>query len=310
MRIAFMGKGGSGKTTLTAAFAQYLAKQEEHILVLDGDVNVHLGEALKMESIPLSKNKAEVIEYFEPGRGIPIIGTTPPTSKSRYIRPTAGDEFLKKFSTQKGNMSLLTVGTYDEADVGYSCYHGKLSVLEIIFHRLLDQKHEIVIADATAGIDSLGTSLFFASDVNYFVVEPTLKSIGVYKDFIEVAQDHNLKTFVVANKVNSEADVMFLKNHIDEEKIVVALPSSDLLREFEQGDERAMEKFIESQGEAFERLKKHSEAMNRNWDEYYQKLLGIYETNCLNWYNSFYDRKLEHEHEAGFSYEKMMALHI
>jgi len=46
MKIAFVGKGGAGKTTLAALFAQHLAVGGSTVLALDADINQNLAAAL------------------------------------------------------------------------------------------------------------------------------------------------------------------------------------------------------------------------------------------------------------------------
>ena len=46
MKIAFAGKGGSGKTTLSSLFVRYLAAQGLPVVAIDADINQHLAEAL------------------------------------------------------------------------------------------------------------------------------------------------------------------------------------------------------------------------------------------------------------------------
>ncbi|WP_415925601.1 adenylyl-sulfate kinase [Streptomyces scabiei] len=41
MRVAFTGKDGSGKTTLSALFARHLARSGANAPAVDGDVNQH-----------------------------------------------------------------------------------------------------------------------------------------------------------------------------------------------------------------------------------------------------------------------------
>ena len=46
MRIATVGKGGSGKTTLAGTLARMLASRQEKILAIDGDPNPNLALTL------------------------------------------------------------------------------------------------------------------------------------------------------------------------------------------------------------------------------------------------------------------------
>ena len=46
MKIAFVGKGGSGKTTLASLFAAHLAAAGRPVLAIDADINQHLAAAL------------------------------------------------------------------------------------------------------------------------------------------------------------------------------------------------------------------------------------------------------------------------
>lgn len=46
MRIAVAGKGGAGKTTISATLARTLARNGKQVLAIDGDPNPNLGMAL------------------------------------------------------------------------------------------------------------------------------------------------------------------------------------------------------------------------------------------------------------------------
>ncbi len=54
MKIAISGKGGSGKTTLSATFARLLSRQGSSVLAIDGDPNPNLGVALGISALGLS----------------------------------------------------------------------------------------------------------------------------------------------------------------------------------------------------------------------------------------------------------------
>ena len=54
MKIAIAGKGGSGKTTLTATLARLFARRGRNVLAVDADSNPNLGASLGLspEAIP------------------------------------------------------------------------------------------------------------------------------------------------------------------------------------------------------------------------------------------------------------------
>ena len=46
MKIALVGKGGSGKTTLAALLVRHLVAADRPVLAVDADINQHLAVAL------------------------------------------------------------------------------------------------------------------------------------------------------------------------------------------------------------------------------------------------------------------------
>ena len=88
MKIAFVGKGGSGKTTLSALFARHLAATGRPVLAIDADINQHLGVALGLDeaaaaSIPgMGEHLNQIKEYL---RGTnPHIARRPPWSRQPH----------------------------------------------------------------------------------------------------------------------------------------------------------------------------------------------------------------------------------
>jgi CO dehydrogenase maturation factor len=54
MKIAISGKGGSGKTTLSATIARLIARRGYSVLTVDGDPNPNLGIALGINQTNLA----------------------------------------------------------------------------------------------------------------------------------------------------------------------------------------------------------------------------------------------------------------
>lgn len=309
MRIAFLGKGGSGKTTLSAAFALYTHQQGNPTLAIDGDVNMHMAPLLDADRLWLHKFNSDIQRFLEPEiaeRASAVIGTLPPTSSSRFISISDNDAFLGKYATRgNNNIPLLTVGTYESKDAGANCYHGKLQILELILHRLADGKDETVVCDMTAGIDALGTSLYMSADLNVFVVEPTLKSVQVFKDFQEAAREHGISTYAIANKIADDEDEAFIRAQIDQSQLLGTVRHSLDLRKVEQGDKSKLQNFVNENAELFAALAKRLKSEERDFDAYLEELKRVYRLNCDWWYNDFYGEDLSQYIDDSFSYASL-----
>ncbi len=311
MRIAFMGKGGSGKTTVAAGLTRYLSRSSSPVLAVDGDLNMHLAGCLEMTQRQLHRERGGIAGYLEPelSKQAPIIGVTPPTRTSRFLRLSADDEFLRQYATwsDDGRIALLTVGTYESGDAGTQCYHGKLSVAEMILHRTLDQAGQWIISDSTAGIDSIGTSLYFASDVNIFLIEPTLKSVRVFSDFSTASEQYGLTTYVIANKVKDDADRRFVDQQISSDRLLGHVPASPALRQVDQGACEVFEEFVEANEALWKSIVAITPRGERNWDHYLRELRRVFKENCDSWYNDYYQRRLDEHIDTEFSYASVAA---
>src|SRR4051795_9473126 len=68
VKVAFVGKGGSGKTTLSALFIRHLTGAGLPVVAIDADINQHLAAALGLaeeEKIPaLGEHLPAIKEYL------------------------------------------------------------------------------------------------------------------------------------------------------------------------------------------------------------------------------------------------------
>lgn len=311
MRLAFLGKGGSGKTTITAGFISYLNSRKIPVLAVDADHNVHLQQTLNIpgDALHLSEYFDEIKEYLRGKRddlaGTTMIDSTPPSLKSRFIKPSSEDAFIQKFAKRKDYLSLLTVGSYKEEDAGKTCYHGKLGSLSLVLNHLLDSETDVVVADATAGIDTLGSTLYFAYDVTVFVVEPTQKSIDVYLHFEELSKKLKIRTAVIVNKAE-DGDESFISKHIPKDKIVGVISRSSAIKQFEQGDTSGLNSFVSENEQAFYNLYTHLMGVEKDWEKYYQDLLVAHSALAGDWYDAYYGQPISKQRDPHFSYMKVL----
>lgn len=247
MRIAFVGKGGSGKSTLTASFASYVAKQTtKPVVVFDADLNIHAPELLGFDVIPFDKHLSHpqatksIQKWLIGTNDIQNLGafrkSTPPTRKSNIIKiESIKDTPIETFGLHKDNLSIFAVGTYQEEDIGASCYHNNLAILESMLNHTND-KNGYLIADMVAGVDSFAGTLHAQFDLTCLIVEPTMRSVEVYTKYIKLATEAGVaeSVRVIGNKIRSEKDKEYIKSHIPTDKIIGYFSDDEHIRNIDQ----------------------------------------------------------------------------
>lgn len=244
MRIAFVGKGGSGKTTCAALFCHYAKKHKIPLLAIDADINIHLPNLLGF-SDPIPKElylshpqSVEYIRSYLRNDNERIVSlshfkkTTPPTAESGYcVLHRDNDPLLTRHSLSDGFLHLMVVGTYEKEEIGASCYHNNLSVLENILSHTIDYSG-LVIADMVAGVDSFAGTLHTQFDVMVVVVEPTQRSIEVFEQFtaLACAAGTNDTLYAIGNKAHDFSDESFLQQRIPPDKLIGIISDSQIIR--------------------------------------------------------------------------------
>lgn len=230
MKIAFLGKGGTGKTTMTAATAARLRQNDDSCLVIDADINAHTDELLGIESpdTGLAEAFSNFTDRLENTETVPPLGSFPVTETTEFIN-TIGHDLLSPYIVKEDFIRYAQVGGYQDDDVNTGCYHEKLDSLEFLLHRMRENQH--VLIDGTAGTDFAVSTLSFAVDAVVFVVEPTRKSVEVFNDYQELVATQPLQvpTHTVWNNVEASYDMDFLTNHA-EQPLGVINRSSELKR--------------------------------------------------------------------------------
>jgi CO dehydrogenase maturation factor len=249
MKIAFVGKGGSGKSTVSASFITHLLKQKQRVLAVDADINQHLSNLIGAQFQPdlaLSKRttRNEIREYLRGTNTLikdiaSFAKTTPPGRGSNLVHITHADPLIQKYAVDFAPQAyFMHVGTYDEDGIGTSCYHGSLSIFENIVSHTQTNDNEWLVADMVAGTDAFAGALYLLFDIIFMVVEPTPESVGVFNQFSHLAQkagtyDH---VYVIGNKIEDNDDATYLQEAIGN-KLIATLPINNSLRKLRQRGE-------------------------------------------------------------------------
>jgi CO dehydrogenase maturation factor len=296
MKIAFVGKGGSGKTTISALFTRYVASTGLPVIAIDADINQHLPEALgvaEKQARSLMPMGAEIDLIKEYVRGCNpriasrdvMIKTTPPGAGSRLITVTERNPIYDYFAISFNGIRVMAAGPYTEDDLGIKCYHSKTGAVELFLNHLIDGEGEYVVTDMTAGADSFASGLFTRFDVTFIVVEPTLKSLGVYLQYKHHASDYGVTLKVVANKAECAEDASFVEQRVGSDYLT-AFGLSRYVRQMEKGVIGDLSEVEAENMAALETLLKLVDGQKKDWNKFYRQAVEFHIKNAESWANA------------------------
>ncbi len=313
MRIAFVGKGGSGKTTLASLFSKFLAEQSLPVLAIDADINQHLGQSLGMpgevaaQIPPLGLEMKRIKEYLRGENpriktASSMMKTTPPGIGSRLMKFNEPNPVSSYFERKIGNIRLMTVGEFTEEDLGVHCYHSKTGSVELILNHLIDQQGEYVVVDMTAGADSFASGLFAKFDVVFLVVEPTLKSVSVYHQYKKYAAPFGVEIKSIGNKVVNQLDKEFLQKAIGKD-LIAMVSASDYIRATEQGEKISFTRLEQENTFAMEAILNVVNATQKDWKKFYSQMIEFHIRNAQSWANASAGEDLTLQVDPNFSFD-------
>ncbi|SDJ98798.1 ATP-binding protein [Nonomuraea jiangxiensis] len=290
MRVAFVGKGGSGKTTMSALFARHVASQGGPVVAMDADINQHLALVLGLDRQPEPLG-AHLTEIKDRLRGdnprIPsaevMVKTTPPGRGSRLlsVADLAADPYA--LATPEGP-HLLATGPFSEDDLGVACYHSKVGAVELLLNHLVDGPGEYVVVDMTAGADSFASGLFTRFDLTFLVAEPTRQGVSVYRQYRDYAAQYGVALAVVGNKVHGESDVEFLREHVGDD-LLTWMEHSSVVRAMEQGRHFALGDLEAVNLDALTVLRKTLDEQEKDWARFGRQAAEFHLRNARAWAN-------------------------
>jgi CO dehydrogenase maturation factor len=241
-RIVVTGKGGVGKTTLTALLARLLARRGLRVLAVDGDAQMHLGYALgvplhEAEAIvPLNRN-ADYIEEktgARPGAGWGLL---------LRLNPDAEDAVDRFAVRAPDGVQLLTMGTLSQAAAGCLCPENEL--LGAAMSAVALREGELILLDTQAGVEHFGRALARGFGQALVVSDPTFNGVAVALQTAGLARQLGIPVIrLVLNRVRADADSDRVRTYLQrapevrftsvhtlpyEEAVLAAEPSVDAL---------------------------------------------------------------------------------
>ena len=207
MKFAVTGKGGVGKTTLSALLIRHFAEKGKSVIAVDADPDANLASALGFsntdEIVPISEMETLIEERT---------GAKPGQSGSFFKINPKVDDLPEKLSLVKGNIRLMVMGKGAKSG---GCYCPESALLKTLISHLVFYEDDVVVMDMEAGIEHLGRGTATAVDMFIIVVEPGKRSLETAETIKKLAEGLGIKRVaLVGNKIRDKNDERFLEENI------------------------------------------------------------------------------------------------
>jgi len=200
MKIAVSGKGGVGKTTLTALLARTMAEGGRSVTVIDADPASNLASTLGLPRAEWPEAISGLKELIRERTGV-----KDGYGKFFKLNPDV-DDLPGKYSKSVNGVRVLVLGGVPAGGSGCICPESAL-LKALVTHMLL-KKDEVVILDMEAGIEHLGRGTAEAVTMMIIVVEPGQRSVHTAQTIRKLAEDIKIPRIgVVFNKVPAGTDL-------------------------------------------------------------------------------------------------------
>lgn len=197
MKLGVVGKGGVGKTTVSALLARAYAQQGRRVVAIDTDSNPNLGVSL---GLTLPETEA-----------VPVLPRALIVGSGGDV---TADELIGKYGVMTPDgVTLLSAIRVTEAGAGCTC-SGHATVRSLLGEALAEQA-DVALVDMEAGLEHLsrsGGTLAYA-DVLVVVMEPSRKSVLTAARTLALAEELGIpRTYGLGNKARLPDDAEFFAN--------------------------------------------------------------------------------------------------
>ena len=223
MKIAICGKGGAGKSTVSALVSRGLVAEGFRVLLMDADEsNFGLHRLLGVE---------------QPVNLMESMGGKPELKKkmNQAFRENQQVQYLSQALTtadipeecfaESDGVRLVSMGKIHDFGEGCACPIGVLS--KNFLSNLVLSDNEVVVIDTEAGVEHFGRGLDTHCDLILGVVDPTFESFRLAQKMLEMSNKASKKIFFIQNKVTDKV----------REAFAAAVPADKIAGEIPQDEE-------------------------------------------------------------------------
>jgi CO dehydrogenase maturation factor len=262
MILGFLGKGGSGKSSVSTQMALFLESDNKKVLAIDADHNMDLTFNLFNGETPkdinyLGASAVDVKKAVDLDEDS-FFSDAFKKNTDKYFSISNPDSFTKKYSKDiSEKIQLMAAGPQTEKVLDEkACSHSLAAPLKIYLPLLKLEGEEFVVVDEKAGADGVSSGIASGIDVGVVVCEPALHSIKTAKQIAKLLDYYKTPCVFVGNKIQSEDDKDFIEETLGE-KPVTFLLDSDSIKKYPS-------KKVDSWSDEMEEILKKSKELNNS----------------------------------------------
>ncbi len=203
MKLLICGKGGCGKSTVTALLAQAMQKSGKNVLIVDADEsNIGLYRLLGLDlpqSLMDSFGGKKGFRQKTSGTGMSLGG--PP---QLFPQDMTINSLPDGCVSRTDNLAVMSIGKIHHFGEGCACPMGNL--FQKFFSSLTLSDNDLVIVDTAAGVEYFGRRLDAQCDRILVVVDPSYESIMMARRVKGLAKEINLPVQAILNKLTPDIE--------------------------------------------------------------------------------------------------------
>ena len=189
--IAITGKGGTGKTAVTAMLIRHLNNSEKkfRILAIDADPDANLADALGAK---VEKTVGDMREFMQDSR----FTSSPDTDKQALFEAKIFEILL-----EEDGYDLLVMGKPE----GSGCYCYVNNLLRAIMDKTA-KDYDLIVIDSPAGLEHFSRKIFPDLDDLIVVTDESRRGLTTGERIRDIAREMGLKykdLYVVVNKITT-----------------------------------------------------------------------------------------------------------